>query len=95
MSKVNVFETVADDVVERVVSLVKRRGEFVGTMTDLDVMLTDGLRRVRPEVWPASPSALRMAVDMVLPRLRKAGVSVRFERATDRIRTRLVTLTTK
>jgi len=77
---------------DRILSLLNRKnGEWVGTMTQLDTAITS--RRSVPENWPGSASALRRVVDAVVPSLRKAGVSVRFERTPDHDRKRMVVLT--
>jgi hypothetical protein len=75
---------------ERIVSLLNRReGEWSGTMTDLNRAITSG-RKTTPENWPSSPSVLRRVVNRVVPRLRRLGVSVRFGRTSDHMRTRFV-----
>jgi molybdopterin biosynthesis enzyme MoaB len=89
---VNGTVEVSDVLVSGVRSLLNRRSTpWVGTMTDLETALTRVLR-ANAEVLPGSPSALRVALDRVVYRLRGSGVSVRFSRSTDRTRTRLVRL---
>jgi len=78
---------VSDVIVKGVKSMVSRRtSNWVGTMTDLGDVLEN---KVSTKL-PGSPSALRVTLNRVINRLRKAGISVRFYRATDRTRTRLV-----
>ena len=89
-SKTNVSKNdVSNTIFNGVKSIVKRRATpWVGTMTELDQLLN----RVNstPKNWPGSASALRVALNKVVNRLRNAGVSVRFKRSTDHTRTRLV-----
>ena len=63
---------------------------WTGTMSDLDLFLRDNLKNNLPENWPGSPSALRIKLNSVVNRLRNAGMSIRFVRANNRTRTRLV-----
>lgn len=75
-------------------SIIRRRATpWVGTMTDLDSAVSRALMNTKngvPINWPASPSALRVALNIVVNRLRNAGVSIRFVRSSDYTRTRLV-----
>lgn len=85
-----VASEVETTVKERIISLLNRREEgWSGTMTDLNRAITSG-RKTIPENWPSSPSVLRRVVNRVVPRLRRLGVSVRFGRTTDHMRTRYV-----
>lgn len=77
-------------------SILNRRSTpWVGTMTDLNSALVKSLRGNVPENWPGSPSALRVALNKVVRRMRGAGLSVRFTRSTDHTRTRLVELSVR
>lgn len=71
----------------RVLSLLRRRVSWQGTMTDL--LRAISTRRV-PEVWPGSPSSLRRIVNQVIPALRREGFEVEFTRTTDHERRRMV-----
>lgn len=86
-------QEVNEVVVNGVRSFVERlsRDEWVGTMTDLGnvIVRTVGRRNV-PETFPKSPSALRVALNRVVRRLRREGVKVSFGRTTDQSRTRFV-----
>lgn len=92
---IQVIKGSRDVVRERVLALVERREQFVGTMTDLSYALTTGLRRSAPKVWPGSPSSMRKVLNTVLSSLRKEGVSVKFGRTPDHERTRFVMLARK
>lgn len=94
-SEMPVIKGSRDAVRERVLTLVDRKSEFVGTMTDLDRALTSGIRRAAPSVWPGSPSTLRKVLNTVVSSLRKSGVSVKFGRTPDHERTRFVVLARK
>lgn len=75
----------------RIVSLVNRRnGVWEGTMSDLMSALTG---RSVPKLFPASPAALRRAINLQLSALRREGVKAEFSRTTDHARTRMVSLT--
>jgi hypothetical protein len=85
-------------VVTAVRQLVSKLSEdaWVGTMTDLgDTLVRVVGRRNVPETFPKSPSALRVALNRVVRRLRKDGVRVSFGRTTDRSRTRYVRFATR
>ena len=95
-SKVNqVRNEVSDVLFSGVRSVLRRRATPLSvTMTDLE-KLTRNRVSSTPKNWPASASAFRVAFNRVVNRLRHAGVSVRFKRANDNVRTRLVVLTTR
>lgn len=81
---------VSNTIVSGVKSIVRRRTTpWMGTMTDLGDALENRVNSV-PANWPGSASALRVALNKVVNRLRNAGISVRFTRSTDHTRTRLV-----
>lgn len=90
---VNMNEDVSEVLFSSIFSVVKDRSEWMGTMTDLNTTLTKkiGAKNV-PETWPGSPSALRVALNKVVNRIRNKGVSVKFVRTPDHTRTRLVVL---
>ena len=95
MSKrVNTVEKmeVVKDIQTRILTLLSRRSSWDGTMTDLSRVLTKGIRRATPAVWPGSASILRRYVNKVVPALRRAGVKVEFSRTTDHSRTRIVSI---
>jgi hypothetical protein len=90
-STVNVTPAFIQDFQTRITTLLNRRnGVWNGTMSQLNQAITTGIRRAAPASWPTTPSVLRRVVNTVLPRLRNAGISVRFGRANDRVRTRYV-----
>lgn len=81
---------VSNTIFSGVKSIVRRRTTpWVGTMTDLGDALENRVNSM-PANWPGSASALRVALNRVVNRLRNAGISVRFTRSTDHTRTRLV-----
>lgn len=85
---------ISDSILTGVLALLNRRtsGEWVGTMSELDNSLVRVLGKKVPENWPASPSALRVALNKTVNRLRVRKVAVRFSRASDHTRTRYVKL---
>src|SRR4029077_6134812 len=89
----SVDQTLVQSIRSRILMLLDRKnGEWVGSMTDLNRAITAGIRRSAPTNWPKSPSVLRRVVNVVVPSLRAAGVSVQFGRTTDHSRTRFVSL---
>src|ERR1700722_13158908 len=77
--------------VSNIVSMVNREhNKWIGTMTQLGTTLTSLMGRKNAKQMPGSPSALRVALNRVLPRIRARGVSVKFARMNDDIRTRYV-----
>jgi len=85
-------DQVSDSILTGVLTLLNRRtsGEWVGTMSELDNSLTRILGKKVPNNWPASPSALRVALNKAVNRLRVRKVAVRFGRTSDHTRTRYV-----
>jgi|ERR1700722_2931199 len=73
----------------RILTLVDRQdsGIWVGTMTDLRSAI--GFSRSKAS-FGTNPSVLRRVVNTVASSLRKQGVSVKFGRTTDHMRTRFV-----
>ena len=69
-----------------------KNGEWVGTMTQLRKQVS---RLVGSTTVPGSPSAMRVTVNNILRRIRKAGVSVKFGRSSDSTRTRYVKFITR
>ncbi len=87
----NVKLTVSNALLNGVRTIVNRRAKpWTGTMTDLNFSLVSVLRSKVPANWPGSPSALRVALNKVIRKVRSEGVRVRFTRSTDHSRTRLV-----
>lgn len=80
------------NVQQRIITLLSRtrNGLWNGTMTELNRAITTGLRRAMPTNWPKSPSILRRVINVVVPSLRRTGVSVHFGRTTDHSRRRFV-----
>lgn len=79
---------------ERIVSLVGRKNQWQGTMTDLMKALRSigGKTKI---TFPTSPSVLRRVVNNVIYTLRKSGVKTAFTRTSDHMRTRLVEFTSR
>ena len=69
-----------------------KSGEWVGTMTQLRRQVS---RLVGQSIVPRSPAAMRTTVNRILSRIRNAGVSVKFGRTTDSMRTRYVKFTAR
>lgn len=90
----NQVEVNVDDVVVQGIASFKENGTEVwtGTMTALQKALSKSLGKRQAQFLPGSPSALRVVIDRSVRRLRARGVSVKFDRANDRIRTRIVQL---
>lgn len=88
---------VTDDVVlQGVLNVLNRNNDSVwtGTMTDLSLALHRIVSKKSKNMLPGSSSALRVVMNRVVNRLRSRGVSVRFNRTTDHMRTRFVKLIT-
>lgn len=66
------------------------RTEWTGTMTDLNKDLTRVLGSSYRSIRPGSPSALRVAVNRVVSKLRNTKTSVKFYRDNGHSRTRMV-----
>lgn len=86
-----------DDVVLHGVLSVLDRSDnvWMGTMTDLGLALSRAVRRGAGKTLPGSSSSLRVVLNRIVNRLRSRGVSVRFGRTTDHMRTRFVKLVTR
>jgi hypothetical protein len=87
---------ISDSILAGILTLLNRRasGEWVGTMSELDNSLTRVLGKKVPDNWPASPSALRVALNKAVNRLRVRKVAVKFGRSSDHMRTRYVKFVT-
>lgn len=83
---------VSDSILTGVLALLNRRtsGGWVGTMSELNDSLTRVLGKKVPENWPGSPSALRVALNRSVNRLRVRKIAVKFGRTSDHNRTRYV-----
>ena len=79
---------VENAILSGVLKVLDRSKMWTGTMTDLNNKLVKNSEIKK--ILPRSPSALRVVLNRVLPRLRNRGVSIRFGRTTDRTRTRFV-----
>jgi hypothetical protein len=83
--------SVSSTLLNSIITVVNRRSTpWVGTMTELNQAAVKVLRGNVPANWPGSPSALRVALNRIVRRVRGSGISVRFTRDSDRTRTRLV-----
>lgn len=73
-------------------SVVKKHkvSTWVGTMTDLSAAISKVISKKQKTLLPGSPSALRVALNRVVRRLRSKGIAVKFGRTTDHNRTRFV-----
>lgn len=83
-------DSLTTEIQNRVQSLVERRGEWEGSVSELDQALRTVSRRNLPENWPGSPSVMRRALNRTLYQLRRSGISVRFSRDTSHDRKRIV-----
>lgn len=79
-------------VVEAIASFATDSQRWVGTMTQLSRKINRNLARSQKEHLPGSASALRKVIDRNLRRIRSRGISVKFSRSPDRMRTRFVEL---
>jgi hypothetical protein len=85
----NENKQISDAIFHGVKMIMKRRvTPLTTTMTQLNETLMNNMNV--PANWPGSASALRVALNKVLNRIRNSGVSVRFSRAPEHMRTRLV-----
>jgi hypothetical protein len=87
----------ADLVATTIKKVVEARGEWQGTATDLLGILAqhteEGLRRADKN-WPKTPEAVRHRLDRARTNLRKVGIEITHDRAKDRGRDRLITIST-
>lgn len=87
----NNVEEVSTALLSGIKEIVRRRNTpWVGTITELNLAVQRALRGRVVQSWPKSSSSLRVSLNRVIRQLRSAGITVRFSRATDRSRTRLV-----
>jgi len=77
-----------DSILNGILSFLNKKRIWKGTMTSLNSKLIRTLGN--NVILPGSPSALRVALNRIVNRLRCRGVSVKFNRANNRIRTRYV-----
>ena len=79
-------------VLNGIIKVIDRKDNMMwkGTMTELSTVLVRVLGKKRSTILPGSPGALRIVVNRVINRLRSRGISVRFARTTDHVRTRYV-----
>jgi len=91
-SKKNPQKVTSDELVFRgIKSMIRNRRSWSGTMTDLiSVIRNTKLSTEENHVMPKGPAALRVVVNRVVNRLRSRGISVKFGRTTDHMRTRFV-----
>jgi len=83
-------------IVKSVSSIVGRRSTpWVGTMSQLNEAIYRSVRGRLPENWPGSPSALRVALNGAINKLRSEGIRVSFSRNNDYNRTRLVEISVR
>lgn len=93
-SKSIVRKTVVENtVLQGVLTVLDKGGTWIGTMTDLNTELVKRLGK--KIILPQSPSALRIALNRVVSKLRRRGVSIKFGRTTDHTRTRYVRFITR
>lgn len=92
----NKTQTSNDEVVMNGVLAMASRGSaapWIGTMTQLNEVLAKMLGKRDRKLLPKSSSALRVALNRVVNRLRNRKISVKFGRTTDHTRTRFVKFT--
>jgi len=82
-------------VVEGFSSFVSQNPNWTGTMTQLSRKISRTLSRSEKNLLPGSASALRKVIDRNIRRIRSRGISVKFARTPDRMRTRLVQIATR
>jgi len=73
-----------------IVSVLSSHGNWSGTMTGLSKALNRVLSKHQRTLLPSSPSTLRLVTNKVINRLRNRGISVKFGRTPDKMRTRFV-----
>lgn len=73
--------------------LAQAKMNWTGTMTNLMTALNRVSSKREREILPGSPSSLRVVINRIANRLRNRGVSVRFGRTSDHVRTRYVRFT--
>lgn len=82
---------VYNTILKSVYSIANRRSTpWVGTMSQLNETIVRAVRGNLPDGWPKSPSALRIALNSALNKLKSEGVRVNFSRNNDYNRTRIV-----
>ena len=81
---------VKDVVRTRLLSMLSKRTQWNGTMTELNDAIRSFSGRAVPSEWPGSASVLRRVVNTVVHSIRKAGYRVEFSRTPDRERRRVV-----
>jgi hypothetical protein len=94
MTLISKTQSTDNVVLEVILSTLNAASQWRGTMTELDSVLVSSIGRNRTKLsaLPGSPSALRVVLNRIAPRLRARGVSVKFGRTTDSTRTRFVKL---
>ena len=85
---INLNSDMSETVRTRILNLVDREGIWVGTMTELRSAIGFGRSKSL-----TNPSMVRRVVNTIASSLRKRGVSVKFGRSTDHMRTRFVSFT--
>ena len=84
-------KVLASVVRDRITSLLgKKGGEWIGSMSELDIALRSVVRAKPPSNWPTSPSVMRKVINGAVYSLRRSGVKVNFTRTTDHMRKRVV-----
>jgi hypothetical protein len=71
---------VLDLIFKGVLTILKRKNTWVGTMTQLNDSLVRVLGKRASTSLPKSPSALRVSLNKTLNRLRNRSISVKFGR---------------
>lgn len=88
-------KSVDNVIVEGFRSFASSNPNWQGTMTQLSKKISRTLSRSEKNYLPGSASALRKVIDRNLRRIRSRGISVKFARTPDRMRTRLVQVVSK
>jgi hypothetical protein len=88
---------IKNEITNGIISIVSKtkNNSWQGTMTDLNRSLSKYLGKKISRELPGSPSALRVAVNRIINRLRKQSVSTKFTRSSDHMRTRYVSFTSR
>ena len=88
--KYNSIINVDDVVLNGILDILNKNGEWKGTMTYLNKKLVKNLSKDESNVLPKSPSSLRVVINRIINRLRTRRVKINFTRSNDRMRTRYV-----
>lgn len=77
-------------VLEGILSIMNANYQWLGTMTELNLLLSKVLKNNK---LPGSPAVLRIVLNRITNRIRNRGIGVKFGRMTGYNRTRFVKFT--